>query len=31
MTEILIFLEDIDPVVFFGTNNALLDKIRGFS
>lgn len=30
MTEIVIFLEDIDPVVFFGTNNALLDKIRGF-
>ncbi len=30
MTEIIIFLEDIDPVVFFGTNNQLLDKIRGF-
>jgi phosphate starvation-inducible PhoH-like protein len=30
MTEIVIFLEDIDPVVFFGTNNALLDKIRTF-
>ena len=30
MTEIVIFLEDIDPVVFFGTNNLLLDKIRGF-
>jgi phosphate starvation-inducible protein PhoH and related proteins len=30
MTEILIFLEDIDPVVFFGTNNSTLDKIRGF-
>jgi phosphate starvation-inducible protein PhoH and related proteins len=30
MTEILIFLEDIDPVVFFGTNNSLLDKIRSF-
>lgn len=30
MTEIIIFLEDIDPVVFFGTNNSLLDKIRGF-
>ena len=30
MTEILIFLEDIDPVVFFGTNNLLLDKIRNF-
>jgi phosphate starvation-inducible PhoH-like protein len=30
MTEIIIFLEDIDPVVLFGTNNILLDKIRGF-
>ncbi|MBN2862268.1 MAG: PhoH family protein, partial [Bacteroidales bacterium] len=30
MTEIVIFLEDIDPVVFLGTNNSLLDKIRGF-
>jgi phosphate starvation-inducible PhoH-like protein len=30
MTEIVIFLEDIDPVVFFGTNNASLDKIRSF-
>jgi phosphate starvation-inducible PhoH-like protein len=30
MTEIQIFLEDIDPVVFFGTNNSLLDKIRSF-
>jgi phosphate starvation-inducible PhoH-like protein len=30
MTEIVIFLEDIDPVVFFGTNNILLDKIRNF-
>jgi phosphate starvation-inducible protein PhoH and related proteins len=30
MTEIVIFLEDIDPVDFFGTNNSLLDKIRGF-
>jgi phosphate starvation-inducible protein PhoH and related proteins len=30
MTEIIIFLEDIDPVVLFGTNNLLLDKIRGF-
>jgi phosphate starvation-inducible PhoH-like protein len=28
MTEIVIFLEDIDPVLFFGTNNVLLDKIR---
>lgn len=30
MTEIIIFLEDIDPIVFFGTNNSLLDKIRSF-
>ncbi len=30
MTEIIIFLEDIDPVVFFGTNNSLLEKIRSF-
>ncbi len=30
MTEITIFLEDIDPVIFFGTNNLLLDKIRSF-
>jgi phosphate starvation-inducible PhoH-like protein len=30
MTEIVIFLEDIDPVVFFGTNNVLLDRIRSF-
>lgn len=30
MTEIVIFLEDIDPVVFFGTSNSLLDKIRSF-
>ncbi|MCX6301799.1 MAG: PhoH family protein [Bacteroidia bacterium] len=30
MTELIIFLEDIDPVVFFGANNILLDKIRGF-
>ncbi|MCE5347803.1 MAG: PhoH family protein [Bacteroidales bacterium] len=30
MTEIVIILEDIDPVVFFGTNNSLLDKIRSF-
>jgi phosphate starvation-inducible protein PhoH and related proteins len=28
MTEVIIFLEDIDPVVLFGTNNVLLDKIR---
>jgi phosphate starvation-inducible PhoH-like protein len=30
MTELVIFLEDIDPIVFFGTNNILLDKIRSF-
>ncbi len=30
MTEIIIFLEDIDPVVFYGPNNSLLDKIRSF-
>ena len=30
MTEIVIFFEDIDPLVFFGTNNSLLDKIRSF-
>jgi phosphate starvation-inducible protein PhoH and related proteins len=30
MTELIIFLEDIDPVVFFGTNNTLLEKIRSF-
>jgi phosphate starvation-inducible protein PhoH and related proteins len=30
MTEIVIFLEDIDPIDFFGTNNSLLDKIRSF-
>lgn len=30
MTEIIIFLEDIDPVIFYGTNNSLLDKISGF-
>jgi phosphate starvation-inducible PhoH-like protein len=30
MTEISIFLEDIDPVIFFGTNNSLLEKIRSF-
>jgi phosphate starvation-inducible PhoH-like protein len=30
MTEVIIFLEDIDPVIFYGTNNSLLDKIRGF-
>ncbi len=30
MTEIIIFLEDIDPVGIFGANNSLLDKIRSF-
>lgn len=30
MTETVIFLEDINPVVLFGTNNVLLDKIRSF-
>lgn len=30
MTEIVIFLEDIDPVIFYGTNNSVLDKIRSF-
>jgi phosphate starvation-inducible PhoH-like protein len=30
MTELIIFLEDIDPVIFYGTNNSLLDKIRDF-
>jgi len=30
MTEIIIFLEDIDPVVLFGANNTLLDKICNF-
>lgn len=30
MTEVIIFLEDIDPVIFFGTNNSLLDKIQSF-
>lgn len=30
MTELVLFLEDIDPVVFYGTNNFLLDRIRGF-
>ena len=30
MTEIIIFLEDIDPIVFLGTNNSILDKIRSF-
>ena len=27
MTEIIIFLEDINPVVFLGSNNSLLEKI----
>ncbi len=30
MTEVVIFLEDIDPVIFFGTNNSILNKIRSF-
>jgi phosphate starvation-inducible PhoH-like protein len=30
MTEVVIFLEDIDPVIFFGANNSLLNKIRSF-
>ena len=30
MTELVIFLEDIDPVVFYGTNNFVLDRIRRF-
>ena len=30
MTEVIIFLEDIDPVIFYGANNSLLDKIRSF-
>ena len=30
MTELVIFLEDIDPVIFYGANNSLLDRIRGF-
>jgi phosphate starvation-inducible PhoH-like protein len=30
MTEIIIFLEDIDPVGIFGTNNQFLDKIKAF-
>lgn len=28
MTETILYLEDIDPVVLFGTNNILLDKIK---
>ncbi len=30
MTERVIFLEDIDPVVLFGPNNRLLDKIQSY-
>jgi len=30
MTEIVIILEDIEPVVLFGANNSLLDKIQSF-
>jgi phosphate starvation-inducible protein PhoH and related proteins len=30
MTETTIFLDDIDPIVFFGANNSLLDKIQSF-
>ena len=30
MAEITIFLEDVDPVVIFGTNNTQLDKLQGF-
>lgn len=30
MTEIVIVLEDIDPVIFYGTNNSLLNRIRDF-
>jgi phosphate starvation-inducible PhoH-like protein len=30
MKELVLFLEDIDPVIFYGSNNALLNKIRGF-
>jgi phosphate starvation-inducible PhoH-like protein len=30
MTETIIFLEDIDPIVFFGANNSLLEKIQSF-
>ncbi len=28
MTETVIYLEDIDPIILFGSNNILLDKIR---
>ena len=30
MKEVVIFLDDIDPVHVFGPNNSLLDKISGF-
>ena len=30
MTEISVFFEDVDPVVFFGANNAQLEKIQSF-
>jgi phosphate starvation-inducible protein PhoH and related proteins len=30
MTELVIILEDIEPVVLLGTNNSLLDKIQSF-
>jgi phosphate starvation-inducible protein PhoH and related proteins len=30
MTETIIFLEDVDPIGFFGANNSLLDKIQSF-
>ena len=30
MKEVVIFLDDIDPVLVFGPNNSLLDKISGF-
>ena len=30
MTETIIFLDDIDPIVFFGANNSLLNKIQSF-
>jgi phosphate starvation-inducible PhoH-like protein len=30
MTEISIFLEDVEPVIFFGANNVQLEKIQSF-
>ena len=30
MTEKIIFLEDIDPVVLLGPNNRLLDQIQSY-